>query len=422
MKRILFFALTLTLVLCCLASCDDLSEQGQDREQEQEQEHEHILGAWEYDNKHHWRTITCPTNECDIPPNTELHLDEDEDLECDICGFTHTHTVGEWQANGTVHQKTVVCDIGICNVEPITEYHYNKNNEDICEACGAEHTHVASAWQYTSEVHWRTEKCSWEACDLDSLLQEHDIVSNGVDSYCTVCGYEYSSASETHVLSEKSGAAFLNSKNADDVAEIKIRSMGAGVGPGHFKYISYSQDKNVIARIFEEYRTLNMTPITRAQADIDGGTVIRVSFTFKDGSSNVININNGNFRDTNGNCYKLSSIPRFNDADGATELLEFITYSGSTSIYSGNESLGMIYVSELQFVEIDKDSVTDISEKYKIKTDFGALIFCTDEIFYIDGDAGTYYKLLGESISDYIAQVDEDIADIEKKPLLNVVS
>ena len=452
MKRILFTVFCLVMLLCALTSCNDspkhehiVGEWNYDAIQHRRSvtcstsecqttpeignhidedgdsvcdvcgcQHMHTVGEWGHDNNHHWRAITCSTNECDISLNKEEHFDEDEDIECDVCGFSHTHTEGEWKSNGAVHQKTASCDIGAswCELEVITQYHSDNNNDNRCDVCGAKHEHNLLPWQYTESTHWRVEICPWEICDLDYSDDEHDLVTNGVDYYCTVCGYEFSLASQTHYLRDKAGATFLNDITASDIAEIEFFDRGAGLGPGSFKYYSRSSDEEVIARIFEEYYELQGTPIPASQGDIDGGLVTTVTFTLKNGSTKSININNGNYRDKNGSYYDLSRVPKFKDEDNATETMKFTTFAGMVTVYKDSKAVCQLQLSDLEFVKINKDSVPTSTEKYIIKADFEVLVFVTSEIFYIEGIPDVYYKLVDQSILDFIPIEEEKPGEI----------
>lgn len=76
MKKILFIALMLILVLSCLAACDitDGIFGG----------HQHTYGEWEYDEFKHWREYSCG---CDLEVELGTHTNEDGDEFCDVCGY-----------------------------------------------------------------------------------------------------------------------------------------------------------------------------------------------------------------------------------------------------------------------------------------------------------------------------------------------
>ena len=156
---------------------------------------------------------------------------------------------------------------------------------------------------------------------------------------------------------------------------------------------------------------LQVTPIPASLGDIDGGLVTTVTFTLKNGSTKSININNGNYRDKGGSYFDLSYVPKFNGSEEVTSTIKFTTFDGIVDIYSGEETVGNLPLSELEFVELDAGEAPPKTEKYTVKADVGVLIFTSDEIFYVKGADGVYYKLVNQSINDYIPIYDDGITD-----------
>ena len=276
-----------------------------------------------------------------------------------------------------------------------------------------EHEHI---FTYTSagEIgHYITSSlcgCSYEEGTLDHFDENMDLI-------CDACGYDmnedYPPLIDTTIpLRNLTRCEWLNEITAVDIAEIKIISGAVGVAPGNLKNVSSSADEAVIARIFEEYYQLDTRPISKMEGQIDGGGGVTVKFVLKDGTAKELYINNGNYRDPDGNYFELLSTPKFKDTDNATKAYGFITYLGTGTVYDkDNNAVCEIPIDELEFVESDGcvDAVVT-GYYYTVETEFGTLYFdYSNDLFYLQFEEGEvdyieFYRLVGKNLDELIAE------------------
>ena len=225
-----------------------------------------------------------------------------------------------------------------------------------------------------------------------------------------------------HFLRNQAGCKWLNELSAEDIAEIKIISEAVGVAPGNLKSISSSTDEAVIERIFEEYYSLDTAPISKMDGQIDGGSGVTVKFILKDGTEKELYINNGNYRDTNGNYFELNYVPKFEEGDNVTKAYGFINYIATGTVYDkSNNAVCEILTDELLFIITDYDTKLFANGyDYCVDTEFGKLyfvkvgIFATDELgselvgtdyyFIKEGNTEVCYRLVGKNLDELIAQ------------------
>ena len=215
-----------------------------------------------------------------------------------------------------------------------------------------------------------------------------------------------------YFLRNQAGCEWLNEITAEDIAEIKIISGAVGVAPGNLNNVSSSTDEAVIARIFEEYYWLDTAPISKMEGQIDGGGGVTVKFILKDGTAKELYINNGNYRDPDGNYFELLSTPKFKDTDNATKAYGFITYLGTGTVYDkDNNAVCEIPIYELEFVESDGcvDAMVT-GYYYTVETEFGTLYFdYSNDLFYLQFEEGEvdyieFYRLVGKNLDELIAE------------------
>lgn len=234
---------------------------------------------------------------------------------------------------------------------------------------------------------------------------------------CALCGDKQRETitiipPENHFLRNQAGCEWLAELSAEDIAEIKIISEAVGVAPGNLNNVSSSTDEAVIARIFEDYYWLDTAPISKMEGQIDGGGGVTVKFILKNGTAKELYINNGNYRDTNGDYFELLYTPKFKDTDNAVKAYGFITYLGTGTVYDkDNHSVCEIPIDELEFVESDGcvDAVV-IGYYYTVETEFGTLYFdYSNDLFYLQFEEGEvdyieYYQLVGKNLDELIAE------------------
>ena len=266
------------------------------------------------------------------------------------------------------------------------------------------HEHIITYVSAGVSGHFENYECG---CSHDHGAVLH--YDENFDCICDACGYDMNEdyppiVDETISLRNLTGCSWLNDITAEDIAEIKIISEAVGVAHGNLKNIWGSTDEAVIARIFEEYYSLETRPISKMDGQIDGGSGVTVKFILKDGMAKELYINNGNYRDTNGDYFELNSVPKFKDTDNAVKAYGFITYIGTGTVYDkDNNPMCEIPIDELEFhYDLDLDLPDLPPYDMVIKTEFGDLEFIARDIFYME--TGEACVLVGKNLDELIAQ------------------
>ena len=315
----------------------------------------------------------------------------------------HKHTCTYTSAGKVGHFTTFTCG---CTSDDGTTPHYDGNTDYLCDYCKCDMTEFADEWQYDETHHWYVSYDQAVYC-----YGEHE--NWDADLNCDICGYRFDHSTPTnHFLRNQTGCEWLNEISAEDIAEIKIIGEAVGVAPGNIKNISSSTDEAVIARIFEEYYWLDTTPISKADGQIDGGSGVTVRFILKDGTIKELYINNGNYRDTDGNYFDLLYTPKFTDEMNPYYYNGFISYVNIGIVYKNNAigssviptgAIGAVDTGSLEFkYDVDIDFVPEFDPNaygVTVYTEFGKLKFVTPDIFIYDG---FYCTLVGKSIEDLI--------------------
>lgn len=223
---------------------------------------------------------------------------------------------------------------------------------------------------------------------------------------------------ENHFLRNLSGCEWMNEITAEDIIKIKIVSGAVGVAPGNLNNISSSTDKDVIARVFEEYYWLDTAPISKMEGQIDGGGSVAVKFILKDGTVKELYINNGNYRAPDGNYFELLFTPKFKDTDNATKAYGFITYIGTGTVYGkDNNPVCEIPMDEFEFVVFSGLDAVITGYYYRVETEFGTLWFdSSNDVFYLRfnevevdyREYREYYQLIGKNLDELIAEYNEN--------------
>ena len=267
-----------------------------------------------------------------------------------------------------------------------------------------QHEHTGE-WHTSETTHYYQYTCGCPSPDIAELHLDGD-----GDGKCDVCKY-YMLGEGNYFLRNQAGCEWLNEISAENIAEIKIIGEAVGVAPGNIKNISSSTDESVITRIFEEYYLLDTAPISKMEGQIDGGSGVTVKFILKNGAIKELYINNGNYRDTNGNYFELNNTPQFNDTDSKTKAYGFITYLGTGTVYDKDNNLVCeISIDELEFIAFDGDLPAVITGYYyTVDTEFGTLWFTyNSEIFFVrfDGEDNytESYQLVGKNLDELIAE------------------
>ena len=286
----------------------------------------------------------------------------------------------------------------------------------LCLCCLAscnflKHEHISGPWEYDEAQHWRSITCTWNKCDFNIAPENH--YDNDKDDVCDACGYNMLNQAPTnYFLRNQFGVEWLNELTAENITKVKIIDQAVGVAPGVIKSVTSTTDKNAIARIFDCYYWVDTWPISKEEGKMDGGGAVTVIFILNNGNKKEIYINNGNYRDTNGNYFDLLNTPKFNDTDNVTKAFGFITYVGMGTVYNkDNNPVCEIPIDEFEFVESDGcvDAVVT-GYYYTIETEFGTLWFdYSNDLFYLQFNDGTddyrqYYRLVGKNLDKLIAE------------------
>ena len=335
------------------------------------------------------------------------------------CNINHKHTYGDYLAYESGHYHPYTCG---CPQPEILEGHVDADTNGICDVCKYNMTiGGAFEFEYVATVEGHCEHKIGEACDGTCIKSPHEDLNH--DMICDVCDYRIESQVPTnYFLRNQLGCEWLNEIKVDDISEIKIISEAVGVAPGTPKSIQSSTDNEVIERIFEDFYWLDTCPISKEDGQIDGGGAVTVKFILKDGTKKEIYINNGNYWDTNENCFELLYTPKFEESDNVEKTYGFITYIGTATIYDcDNNSICEIPVDELEYIITGYDfSLFNNGYDYFLDTEFGKLFFVkvdifasevleetlvrTDYYFIVENDNEFCYRIVGKNIDDLIAE------------------
>lgn len=151
-------------------------------------EHTHTYAeAWEKDAEGHWNALTC---ECtDVTPEKKAHVDKNNDSLCDICeyDYEHTHTYAEdWTVDCTNHWHAADCGHLVAGADLAA--HVDENEDGECDVCGYViediHEHYyASEWSTDEEYHWHAAVCEHKDQVADKAAHELNVAGD-----CIVCG------------------------------------------------------------------------------------------------------------------------------------------------------------------------------------------------------------------------------------------
>ena len=397
MKKLLALCLTVVLCLCCLASCKIFGT--------------HSISYSDSETERLLMDGYAPTKASPgdtVVLRTGPIMDADLEFYANGVKCTQTHADSDyWEYVFTMPDEDVVITSDIIGGFEPKEClnHIDENNDGICDDCG--HKHTITYVSAGTSGHFENYTCG---CPHDHGAVPH--YDENIDLICDVCEFNMSEipTPTNHFLRNRAGCEWLNEITAEDIAEIKIIIGAVGVAPGNLNNVSSSTDEAVIARIFEEYYWLDTTPISQMEGQIDGGGGVTVKFILKDGTAKVLYINNGNYRDPDGNYFELLFTPKFKDTDNATKAHGFITYLGTGTVYDNdNNPVCEIPMDELEFIETDESRDCDTGYYYTVETEFGALYFDYSNVFYLKFNEGKvnyieFYRLVGKNLDELIAE------------------
>ena len=204
-------------------------------------------------------------------------------------------------------------------------------------------------------------------------------------------------------LKDLKGADWLADVNVEDIASVKTIQGYAGVAPGGRDIIRKTTDSEVIKTIVEQYRSVEISALTREQTMVNGGTIFSITFEFVDGSVKRFSLNNSIFWDRNGNPYKLvGGSPKLTDDMNVEKRYRFDTsYNGiayQKDEYGNLVPVGEVNIGKLEFVSAYEPDGDVGPLKLIIKTEFG-------ELRFFDGIViakGKYYQLAEGTVYDLV--------------------
>ncbi len=329
---------------------------------------------------------------------------------CDI-SLMHSHVADEeWSINAEMHYKNVHCSWNICKTNVISYEHIDGDGDLCCDECGFLMS-VASneiEWQHSDTHHWWIPQSEEGA--LPGVVYgygEHENLD--ADLYCDICGYLMTGGQMA--LRDQIGAEWLYDITADDIAELKMIREPEGVGPGSYRWVASSTLTAPISRIFEEFFYMSVTPVSKDEAIVPGGSNLYVEFILKDGTKKEFVFYDGCYHDIgNDRYYRLDYYPTFNDVPEYTSYCQFVTIGEWDKCEIWYDDPGEPYfvcdipLEELKFNVFNGNIGAGVSEyPYFIETDFGRLGFVSNDVFFIVGD-GTYYQLMGKDLDEFVEE------------------
>lgn len=393
MKKSIFLLIAVLLILICLASCNSIFK------------HEHIADEyWSFNEHQHWKNIKCNWL-CEINIVSYDHIDDNGDLRCDVCGYNFGHQgrefyyVSDYDGH-CAHMIGESCD-GNCQKSP----HENRDADMFCDICGYlmptdhEHTYdyyrdeIGHSWSYTC------------GCETPPNFAQH--YDGDGDNKCDGCDW-YMLADGNHFIRNQAGAEWLNDVSAENITEIKMISGGGGpLPPVSFTYISSSTDKAVISNIFEEYYWLDSTPVPEDRTQIADGGYVVVQFILNDGTVKRLNFINGEFySDGKGNYFELVRLPVFQDGTNFVNYYGFEIWEQESCVYLEDGLLvAVIPTKELEFTELMADiDLGGSTPTHYIEMNGVKIYFLSEYYFYINDDRSNYYRLVGKTLYELIAE------------------
>ena len=248
-------------------------------------EHTHTYAeAWEKDAEGHWNALTC---ECtDVTPEKKAHVDKNNDSLCDICeyDYEHTHTYAEdWTVDCTNHWHAADCGHLVAGADLAA--HVDENEDGECDVCGYViediHEHYyASEWSTDEEYHWHAAVCEHKDQVADKAAHELNVAGD-----CIVCGAHVKDVNMADVGAVLAAAQANNYKVAfGDVIATEAVYGGTGAetlengktnkvhfalgnGQSYIQYVSFDKDGNYIGQDEQWYEDLGNDEVFGVQME-----------------------------------------------------------------------------------------------------------------------------------------------------------
>ena len=276
-----------------------------------------------------------------------------------------------------------------------------------------EHTY---RWEVTEGSHKRIYTCG---CGGEAQREPDPHLDSDGDGYCDECTTPFQAKLPPdeiyHYLRDVSGAEWLKSILPENVTQVKTVLQYNGVQPGSLTTRESSTHPEAIFHMIDSYYHLESDPISKEDAMFEGGSSFSVSFYLEDGTKQELLIQNGIYRDSNGDYWKLKHIPTLRDhvysakdPDVLSDSFSFVTYQDSGTVYQYQDEntesrleLGALSgIGKLEFVEC-VETVSTVPT-HCIETEFGMIQvynetgFSVREQYYnlINGD---FYQMFSDA-------------------------
>ena len=170
MKKNLVLILTFVLVMmCALASCQKQCEHTFSEE-------------WYSDATSHWHPATCEHGE--IKDSLENHIDADEDGKCDVClnDIGHDHSFEtQWTFDESNHWKAATCTH--TDIKGENGLHVDEDNDGNCDVCQG-HVHNVNPAGYCAHT-----DCGKKVKDIDETSLDEIVNAVYFQNYLVNGGY-----------------------------------------------------------------------------------------------------------------------------------------------------------------------------------------------------------------------------------------
>ena len=200
---------------------------------------------------------------------------------------------------------------------------------------------------------------------------------------------------------------WLNDIEPDDILEIKDISEYVAVAPGNLKTVQRTVDQDVIARMLDSYKNLIMSPISKEDTMIDGGSAYTVEFLLKSGETKSLRFNNKNYVAGDDVYFNIKYIPSLTPYSNVTDSYSFVTYAQTFDLYTNEDDPKLLGeysgLENLEFVTLSDSSKMGDAEYY-ILFDAGKIYIVSDTVFYVSRKPNSYewYELADkQKFSDF---------------------
>ena len=154
---------------------------------------------WTKTDTEHYKAATCGH---DVSPiNREAHIDENNDRECDICGYdyNHTHTYSDTLSYDELgnHFYAPNCECNIPNKS--VEAHTDDDGDCECDECHAVLHKLSREWTKTADGHYKAYDCG----NPLHIIEAGEHTDGDDDCLCDTCLYVMHTYSDEWTITDK---------------------------------------------------------------------------------------------------------------------------------------------------------------------------------------------------------------------------